>query len=213
MTAAILVSAVLIWGAIRSWLASVRAKDQAGRALGQPAQRGYRLAYNTFAVVSFLPILVLIRALPDRTLYLVSAPWSYAMLAGEALALILLLLALPSTDVLQFVGLRQMLGGEAPPRLVKNGFYRWVRHPLYMFGLLILWLTPIMTVNLLAVIATLTVYILVAVRFEEARLELEFGEEYRKYRERTPMLVPGLRLGQAASQTRAGMDDHRDFKD
>ncbi len=212
MSAALLVGAVVIWGTIHSWLASVRAKDRADRTFGQPAQRSYRLAYNAFAVVSFLPVLALMRALPDRTLYFVAAPWRYAMAAGEALAVILLLLALFATDVLNFVGLRQMLGDDAPHPLVKSGFYRWVRHPLYLFGLLIIWLTPIMTVNMLAVIGTLTVYIFVAVRFEEVRLEREFGAEYRTYRAHTPLLVPGLRLGRRTPQSRVGSDDDRDDK-
>jgi protein-S-isoprenylcysteine O-methyltransferase Ste14 len=34
-------------------------------------------------------------------------------------------------------------------------------------------------------------YILVAVRFEEHDLMTEFGEQYRSYRRRTPMLIPG----------------------
>jgi protein-S-isoprenylcysteine O-methyltransferase Ste14 len=47
----------------------------------------------------------------------------------------------------------------------------------------------------------MTGYILVAVRFEERDLIRLFGEQYRDYRRRVPMLIPGL--GGRSGQTRA----------
>jgi protein-S-isoprenylcysteine O-methyltransferase Ste14 len=49
--------------------------------------------------------------------------------------------------------------------------------------------------------AALTGYILLAVRFEERDLTRVFGEQYRDYRRRVPMLIP--RLGGRSGQTRA----------
>jgi protein-S-isoprenylcysteine O-methyltransferase Ste14 len=68
-----------------------------------------------------------------------------------------------------------------------------VRHPLYTCGLLIVWLSPVMTWNLLALILGLTVYILVGIHFEERKLRREFGEAYAAYQRRVPALIPGLR--------------------
>ncbi len=208
MQTAALIGAILVWGAIHSWLASSAAKGAVKKVLGEAAFRSYRLAYNAFAVLSFIPILWLLATLPDRVLYFVVVPWRYLMAAGEVAAALLLILALLATDTLHFAGLRQLVAGESRSRLVTGGFYGWVRHPLYLFGLLSLWLTPYMTANMLTVIAALSVYVLVGSSFEERRLLAEFGEEYEAYRRRTPMLIPGLRLRRSVAATR-GKTTHR----
>lgn len=193
METAILIGAIVAWGAIHSWLASLAAKGIWRRFLGAPGSRAYRLGYNAWALVSFIPVLWLMRVLPDRVLYFVGVPWRYVMIAGEIAAACLLFLAVLPTDPLHFAGVRQLLQDDVPPRLVTDGFYQWVRHPLYLFGLLILWLSPLMTINVLTVISGLTAYVFIGARFEEQRLLREFGEDYRAYRERTPMLIPWLR--------------------
>lgn len=193
MEIAILVGAVVAWGVIHSWLASRLAKGLGRRLLGESGSRAYRLGYNAWAVGSFIPVLWLIRVLPDHILYFVGAPWLYVMIAGEIAAACLLTMALLATDPLHFAGLRQFIEQDRPPELVTHGFYRWVRHPLYFFGLLVIWLIPYMTINMLTVIATLTVYIFIGAWFEEQQLLREHGEEYRAYRAKTPMLIPGLR--------------------
>ncbi|MGH2606675.1 MAG: methyltransferase family protein, partial [Anaerolineales bacterium] len=88
--------------------------------------------------------------------------------------------------------LRQLMGEEnsAPPRLVRHGLYRWVRHPLYTCALVFLWLTPVMTMSLLALYLGLSAYLVVGSVFEERRLVAEFGEAYREYQRQVPRLVP-----------------------
>jgi protein-S-isoprenylcysteine O-methyltransferase Ste14 len=72
------------------------------------------------------------------------------------------------------------------------GPYRLVRHPLYVGWLLTFWATPTMTPAHLLFAAGMTVYILIAIRYEERDLAAYHGPEYIAYRARTPMLVPGL---------------------
>jgi protein-S-isoprenylcysteine O-methyltransferase Ste14 len=130
--------------------------------------------------------------LPDRDLYQVSPPWSYLMLAGQGISVLMLFVAVLQTDALHFVGLRQIFDSEKKGSLITSGLYRFVRHPLYTFGLLILWLSPNMSVNTLIVYSSLTIYILAGAFFEEKKLLREFGQEYAEYKTVTPMLIPSL---------------------
>jgi methanethiol S-methyltransferase len=77
--------------------------------------------------------------------------------------------------------------------MTRTGLYRYVRHPLYTCSILILWLVPVMTVNLLAFNLGATLYMTIGAFFEERKLVREFGGEYEAYRRHTPMLVPGLK--------------------
>jgi methanethiol S-methyltransferase len=73
-----------------------------------------------------------------------------------------------------------------------RGAYRLVRHPLYVGWIVAFWATPTLTVGHLLFAAGMTAYILVAIRFEERDLAALHGEPYRRWRERTPALVPRL---------------------
>ena len=185
---------IALWGILHSLLASNAAKNFFHRTFGYGFMKLYRLLYNLFAFFSFLPILYLMTVLPDRVLYAVPAPYGYLMRLGQGIALALLVVAVFQTDVLSFVGLRQIFEEEKKGPLMTGGLYRYVRHPLYTFGLLILWLSPVISLNSFIVYLALTVYILIGIVFEERKLLREFGEEYASYRSVTPMLIPGRKF-------------------
>ena len=189
-----LILSIALWGSIHSLLASLSFKDLLRRTLGDKFMKSYRLLYNIFAVISIVPVLYLMAVLPDEALYQVPPPWSYLMQLGQGISVFLLFVAVLQTDVLSFAGLRQLIEEERTGKLVTHGLYRFVRHPLYTFSLLILWLSPKVTINSFIVYLALTLYVLVGAFFEERKLLREFGQEYAKYRSVTPMLMPGLKL-------------------
>jgi len=191
----LLLLAVVFWGFFHSFNASFGVKDFYRRVFGDGAMKVYRLLYNVFAAITFLPIPYLLIAVPSQTIYRVPAPWSYFMLAGQATFAALLFAALFQFGILYFIGLRQLVKDEDKRELVTSGIYRFVRHPFYTFALLFIWLSPVVTVNLFIVYLALTIYIRVGIFFEERKLLREFGQEYAEYRAATPMLVPGLKLG------------------
>ncbi|MEJ2601094.1 MAG: isoprenylcysteine carboxylmethyltransferase family protein [Anaerolineales bacterium] len=191
----ILVS-MLLYGLVHSLLASLGFKAQVQSWLGERGGRIYRLFYNLFAFVSLLPVLALPALLPDRPLYAIPFPWLLITLALQGLAVVALLLGLLQTGLWSFLGLSQLNGADptTSSSLVVHGLYRWVRHPLYSAGLVFIWFAPRMTTNLLAFNMGATVYLIVGAWFEERKLLREFGQEYARYRARTPMLVPWLKF-------------------
>jgi protein-S-isoprenylcysteine O-methyltransferase Ste14 len=190
--------AVAAYGALHSLLAGLWAKRLAQRSLGSAA-RGYRLAYNAVALITLLPVLAVPALDPGRELYRIRLPWVALTTAGQALALIALAVGLLQTDPWHFLGLRQLAGtsSQSGPRLVVGGLYRWVRHPLYTAGLAFIWLSPLMTMSLLALNLALTAYIYVGSVFEERRLVAEFGQAYLDYARTVPRLIPRIPRPQA----------------
>jgi methanethiol S-methyltransferase len=111
------------------------------------------------------------------------------------------------TDIWDFIGLRQLEGpvertamdDYLEPRrnkLVTKGLYSYIRHPLYTAGLVLIWAIPVMTVNLLVINTTMTVYIIIGAIFEEAKLRREFGQVYSDYASVTPMFIPFTKMFQ-----------------
>ncbi len=73
------------------------------------------------------------------------------------------------------------------------GPYRWVRHPLYLFVILMIWSCPDLTGDRLLFNLLWTVWIVIGSYLEEIDLIAEFGDAYRAYRKKVPMLVPLLK--------------------
>jgi protein-S-isoprenylcysteine O-methyltransferase Ste14 len=94
------------------------------------------------------------------------------------------------------LALQASLRGVAPPPLtfVAQGAYRFVRHPLYLFLLLLIWSTPRFSTDQLLFNVLWTLWIVVGTKLEERDLVADFGETYRRYRLSVPMLIPYPRL-------------------
>jgi protein-S-isoprenylcysteine O-methyltransferase Ste14 len=142
-----------------------------------------------------LPLIYFVIAVPSRVLYIIPVPWSWLMTSGRILALLALLLALRQTGVSYFLGFAQLqeIDKTKQHHLVTDGFYCHLRNPLLSFGALFLWLSPIMTANLLIFNILATVYFYIGARHEERSLRLEFGVEHEEYRRSVPIFIPRMR--------------------
>ena len=162
------------------------------RVVPEPVER------STYVLASSLALILLFwqwRPI-GGTVWDVEAPLGRALLHAVCAAGWLTVLA--STFLINhfdLFGLRQVwlyLRGTpyTPIAFRTPGFYRWVRHPLYVGWLLAFWSTPTMTAAHLVFALATTGYILIAIQLEERDLVSAYGDRYRRYREEVPMLVP-----------------------
>ncbi len=190
---------IAFFALVHSLLASLTAKARAQHWLGQRVADGfYRLAYNLISLLTVIPTLALMTVLSDGpALWRFPAPLLFLSLPVQLLALLGLGLSLWRVDLPRFLGLRQLarfLAGAPeprdPPALRTDGMHGWVRHPLYFFSLVLLWLMPVVTPNLLALNVGFSLYLWIGALYEERKLVREFGEAYRAHQRRVPMLFP-----------------------
>ena len=81
----------------------------------------------------------------------------------------------------------------AKPEFHKPFFYKYVRHPLYLGFFLAFWAAPEMTAGHLLLAAGMSIYMLIAIRYEEHDLIGLFGKDYEDYRQEVGMLTPRFR--------------------
>ncbi|HEX9079556.1 MAG TPA: isoprenylcysteine carboxylmethyltransferase family protein [Desulfuromonadaceae bacterium] len=151
--------------------------------------RSYRLIYNLASVVMFAWVMAAYRNSP--VLYFVPGVLSLVMYLLQLIILGILVSCVRRTGVAEFLGFkRNDTATASTPRLVTDGWYAVVRHPLYFFSILFLFLNPVMTAQWLLLTGLSAVYFVCGALIEERRLEGLFGDEYRRYREEVPFMIP-----------------------
>jgi protein-S-isoprenylcysteine O-methyltransferase Ste14 len=77
-----------------------------------------------------------------------------------------------------------------PVPLVVRGPYRWVRHPLYLSAILMIWSYPDLTLDRLLLNVLFTGWVIAGILLEERGLVASYGDAYRRYQRKVPMLIP-----------------------
>jgi protein-S-isoprenylcysteine O-methyltransferase Ste14 len=153
----------------------------------------YRLGFNLLSSLLILPILWLSWLDPGPSLWRWqgAAAW---LANGLAIAALLgFWLSLKHYDMQEFLGLRQLRHKvrkiEDQEHLRISPFHRFVRHPWYFFGLVLLW-TRDMSATTLLTSVLVTLYFVIGSRMEERKLLVYHGDAYRHYMARVPALIP-----------------------
>lgn len=193
-----LMLAWLVYFAFHSALASHTAKRYLAARFPHLI-RHYRLAYNMLALALLLVPLWLLKGDQAEPLWHWSGLWRPIMDGVGLAAVIGFVWSLRYYDVGDFLGVGKARH-PGPPRLILSPFHRYVRHPWYSLGLVIIWTRDMEPAWLVSCVA-ITLYVVIGSRWEEQKLVAEFGEVYRGYRQRVPRLVPvpGRRLTEAAA--------------
>jgi len=182
----------LAYGALHSALCGDGVKARLKPLLGA----GYRLAYNVFAVAALVPVLAV-----GHWAFAGSRPFGFGEDAMVALGIAelagwgLMLLALRDYDLGRFAGITQIRAArldidvDEDEPLHTEGFHRYVRHPVYSAGFLIL-AGGIWTPPGLATAVFVGLYLIVGTIFEERRLLARYGEAYAAYKAKVPAFIP-----------------------
>lgn len=177
---------------LHSVLASFAVKDAVSRRWPAAAP-WYRLGFNIVASVTALPLAWGTWAIPGDILWRWSGPWAW-LANGLALAAVAgFLVSTRAYDMDEFLGLRQIReqdrGTSDREGFTLSVFHRFVRHPWYLFGLVIVW-TRDMNAPMLVTAVAITLYFAIGSWFEERKLVAIHGDAYRRYREKVPALLP-----------------------
>jgi protein-S-isoprenylcysteine O-methyltransferase Ste14 len=111
--------------------------------------------------------------------------------------LIFLGFALATAAYLSVSGHDRIFREQRGTKVISDGAFRYVRHPLYSACLLFYLGLAVSTVSIssLAFFVVIFVFYNYLASFEERLLDERFGEEYRKYKRRTGKWVPGIGNG------------------
>ena len=161
-----------------SLFARARAKRRV-ESLVSPAYE--RSVYVWGSSLLFVAVCVLWQPVPGA-LWTAPAGLAPIVLAAELGGGLLSVVSARRLDVLDLAGLRQAAAtAVAPPTLIRTGPYGLVRHPVYLGWIIFVWVTPVMTGTRLVFAAVSTLYLAVAVVFEERDLRRLFGSGYTDY--------------------------------
>lgn len=108
-----------------------------------------------------------------------TGPLAVAHLTIQLAGLGLIVLAVRAIDSLELAGIRPSDVGS----LRVSGPFRVVRHPLYLGWMLMVFGPAFMTGDRLVFAAISSLYLIVAMPWEERSLELAFGDAYRRYKQ------------------------------
>lgn len=158
-----------------------------------------RSTFTWVASVLLLMVCALWRTVAGLV-YAVPGIWRLVGYAAQAAGLVLTIKATAELDALDLAGVRPMLdarrGSSATPQHVPlntTGLYAVVRHPLYFGWVLFVFGIPDMTGTRAVFALVSTLYLVVAVPFEERSLVRTFGADYSAYQRRTRWrIVPGI---------------------
>ena len=147
-----------------------------------------RTTYVWLATLLFVFTLWAWKPVPGM-LWNVAGPGVWLLYAGFAAGLVLTGLAAYALDPLELSGVRQAwYGGDGASRAGKpadalstTGAYGLVRHPIYLGWVLIVWSVPAMTGTRLVFAAVSTLYLVVAIPFEERQMRRTMGQAYTDY--------------------------------
>lgn len=152
-----------------------------------------RAIYSLVASALFAAVCLLWRPVPG-TAWELDGAWRLLGYAVQAAGVLVTFIGARALDVLDLAGVRQVLRSSNTRSTLKtDGIYGLVRHPLYFGWTLLVFGAPDMTATRLVFALISTLYLVVAIPFEERSLIETFGPDYASYQRKVRWrMMPGL---------------------
>jgi protein-S-isoprenylcysteine O-methyltransferase Ste14 len=187
-----------LYGFIHSVLASEKVKILFKKVFGKLIAF-YRLLFNVFAFVGLYLIWDLAPH-PSLQIYKLPPPYDYLVLIPQFIALAGIIWCFKFICFKEFIGLNQIdryLRNEYSENdldenytLRIEGPYKYSRHPLYFFSIIILMFRAEMSLFYLTMFISFTAYFYIGSYYEEKKMVRLFGDDYRDYQKKVPRIFP-----------------------
>ncbi|MES9992409.1 MAG: hypothetical protein ABW098_10680 [Candidatus Thiodiazotropha sp.] len=188
----LLAIAWILYFLLHSLLASLAVKHYFSRHLPQ-LMPWYRLLFNLFALILLIPPLLLLWFYRSDPLWQWQGGMAWLAYGLMLVSLIGFIWSMGFYDSREFLGIRQLQQGQKDgddrDRLRISPLHRFVRHPWYSLGLVLIWTQDMDSARLTSALIV-TAYLVLGSRLEEAKLLLWHGDAYRYYQQRVPGLIP-----------------------
>jgi methanethiol S-methyltransferase len=180
----------VLYGVLHSVLASFSIKNFVQKNWSL-VNRYYRLGYTIFAFIS-LGALLWFQFTLDTFMLFNRTGLTNTIGIVLGLSGMVLMIHCIKKYFFSLSGIRSLISHDDGVELHISGIHRHLRHPLYLGTFAFVWGVFIFLPSLSWLIASvvLTGYTLIGIRLEERKLLAIFGEQYRRYQEEVPMLIP-----------------------
>ena len=159
----------------------------------------YRLFFNVSSLLIFIAI-YFISPKPNIKIYDLQFPYDLIIFGIQVLGVIGLFWAGSYINLKEFLGITQMLRYfegtynvsdlDEYHELVVVGPFKFSRHPIYFFSIIILGFRSTMDLFYLVFFLCMLIYFYVGSIYEERSLEKRYGLKYSEYKNRVPRLIP-----------------------
>lgn len=153
----------------------------------------YRLCYSVIATLLLVYILYYHFSMDSFLLWQAPVIEKAIALVTAVVGMVIMLICMRKY-FFDLSGIDALLKRQRVIHLETGGLNRYVRHPLYTGTLLFVWsffLWQPLVSNLVS-FGCIMLYTIIGARFEERKLTGIFGEEYKSYAARVPLLIPKL---------------------
>lgn len=150
--------------------------------------------YSIASSLVLIPVILFWQKTPDL-IVTVSGIYRWIVRIPIFLSIVCFMWAIKSLETIDSFGINKIFDHihnreQKPIPLSVQGPYRWVRHPLYLIALVMIWDCPDLSTDKLLFNVLWSAWMLFAIILEERDLVSDFGDHYRKYQAKVPMIIP-----------------------